>query len=151
MQTSTEKTVLLCGCLLQRMVQAAAVDMSMLIIGRIFLGIGIGLANQVNSLSTISHPCSVILSQHFTVRMQSCRHVLLTRALVKVYCPVQVAPMYISETAPPSARGGLNIMFQLCTTIGILVASGINYGEHPALARLSQAPCMYLRPDLLAQ
>ncbi|CAL5221321.1 g3494 [Coccomyxa viridis] len=65
--------------------QAAAVDMSMLIIGRIFLGIGIGLANQV-------------------------------------------APMYISETAPPSARGGLNIMFQLCTTIGILVASGINYG-----------------------
>lgn len=36
--------------------------------------------------------------------------------------------MYISETANPSSRGALNIMFQLFCTIGILIASGINYG-----------------------
>ena len=47
--------------------------------------------------------------------------------------------MYISETANPSSRGGLNIMFQLATTIGILIASGINYGEPPAPAILSPA------------
>ena len=40
--------------------------------------------------------------------------------------------MYISETANPSSRGGLNIMFQLATTMGILIASGINYGKHAA-------------------
>ena len=40
--------------------------------------------------------------------------------------------MYISETANPSSRGGLNIMFQLATTMGILIASGINYGKQAA-------------------
>ena len=40
--------------------------------------------------------------------------------------------MYISETANPSSRGGLNIMFQLATTMGILIASGINYGTPAA-------------------
>ena len=40
--------------------------------------------------------------------------------------------MYISETANPSSRGGLNIMFQLATTMGILIASGINYGKQVA-------------------
>lgn len=49
--------------------------------------------------------------------------------------------MYISETANPSSRGGLNIMFQLATTIGILIASGINYGELSASSTaLPQAP-----------
>lgn len=48
---------------------------------------------------------------------------------------LQVAPMYISETANPSSRGGLNIMFQLATTMGILIASGINYGMHAAQSR----------------
>lgn len=41
---------------------------------------------------------------------------------------LQTAPIYISEIAPPKWRGALNIMFQLSTTAGILVASGINYG-----------------------
>jgi len=43
---------------------------------------------------------------------------------------MQTAPLYISEIAPPKSRGALNIMFQLSTTAGILVASGINYGTH---------------------
>ena len=58
--------------------------------------------------------------------------------------------MYISETANPSSRGGLNIMFQLCTTIGILVASGINYGERSTLARLFKVLHTHPRPGLLA-
>lgn len=41
---------------------------------------------------------------------------------------VQSVPAYISEMAPPEIRGGLNILFQLMTTIGIWVASLINYG-----------------------
>jgi len=55
------------------------------------------------------------------------------------YFPFQIAPVYISETANPSSRGALNIMFQLCTTIGILIASGINYGEHFGLEGMLQA------------
>ena len=43
-------------------------------------------------------------------------------------CPAQAVPPYISEMAPPSMRGGLNILFQLATTIGIFVASLINWG-----------------------
>jgi hypothetical protein len=39
---------------------------------------------------------------------------------------VQAVPPYISEMAPPSMRGALNILFQLATTIGIFVASLIN-------------------------
>ena len=38
----------------------------------------------------------------------------------------QAVPPYISEMAPPSMRGALNILFQLATTIGIFVASLIN-------------------------
>lgn len=31
---------------------------------------------------------------------------------------VQAVPLYLSEMAPPQLRGGLNIMFQMATTIG---------------------------------
>ncbi|EIE25408.1 general substrate transporter, partial [Coccomyxa subellipsoidea C-169] len=71
--------------LIGALLQALAQNIGMLIAGRIFLGIGIGFANEA-------------------------------------------VPPYISEMAPPSMRGGLNILFQLATTIGIFVASLINWG-----------------------
>ncbi len=47
---------------------------------------------------------------------------------------MQAVPLYLSEIAPAHARGTLNIMFQMATTIGIWVAQWINYGTqnmHP--------------------
>ncbi|PSC76673.1 H(+) hexose cotransporter 2 [Micractinium conductrix] len=64
---------------------AGAVELAMLIVGRLCLGFGIGFVNQV-------------------------------------------APLYLSEMAPINYRGGLNVCFQLCITIGILVAQLVNYG-----------------------
>ncbi|XP_010546806.1 PREDICTED: sugar transport protein 13 [Tarenaya hassleriana] len=63
----------------------AAQDLAMLIIGRILLGCGVGFANQA-------------------------------------------VPLFLSEIAPTRIRGGLNILFQLNVTIGILFASLVNYG-----------------------
>ncbi|GAB2232637.1 hypothetical protein Droror1_Dr00011679 [Drosera rotundifolia] len=40
----------------------------------------------------------------------------------------QVVPLYLSEMAPAHIRGGLNMMFQLATTIGRFMANMINYG-----------------------
>ncbi|XP_021823176.1 sugar transport protein 13-like [Prunus avium] len=40
----------------------------------------------------------------------------------------QVVPLFLSEIAPTRIRGGLNILFQLNATIGILLASLVNYG-----------------------
>lgn len=37
-------------------------------------------------------------------------------------------PLFLSEIAPTRIRGGLNILFQLNVTIGILFASLVNYG-----------------------
>ncbi|GMI71937.1 SUGAR TRANSPORT PROTEIN 13 [Hibiscus trionum] len=64
---------------------AAAQDLIMLIIGRILLGCGVGFANQA-------------------------------------------VPLFLSEIAPTRIRGGLNILFQLNVTIGILFANLVNYG-----------------------
>ncbi|EEF45379.1 sugar transport protein 13 [Ricinus communis] len=64
---------------------AAAQDLAMLIIGRVLLGCGVGFANQA-------------------------------------------VPLFLSEIAPTRIRGGLNILFQLNVTIGILFASLVNYG-----------------------
>ncbi|KAJ4958258.1 hypothetical protein NE237_025369 [Protea cynaroides] len=64
---------------------AAAVNLVMLIMGRIMLGVGIGFGNQA-------------------------------------------VPLYLSEMAPAHLRGGLNMMFQLATTLGIFTANMINYG-----------------------
>lgn len=65
-------------------INGAAKNVGMLIIGRMLLGFGIGFANQS-------------------------------------------VPLYLSETAPYKFRGALNIGFQLSITIGILVASILNY------------------------
>ncbi|MQM22426.1 hypothetical protein Taro_055479, partial [Colocasia esculenta] len=40
----------------------------------------------------------------------------------------QAVPLFLSEIAPTRIRGGLNILFQLNVTIGILFASLVNYG-----------------------
>ncbi|MCX3072607.1 sugar porter family MFS transporter, partial [Providencia stuartii] len=64
---------------------AGAHNLAMLVVGRIFLGFGIGAANTA-------------------------------------------VPLYLSEAAPHKYRGGLNMMFQLAVTIGILAAQLINYG-----------------------
>ncbi|KAL4297928.1 hypothetical protein GQ457_12G003250 [Hibiscus cannabinus] len=63
----------------------AAQNLAMLIIGRILLGCGVGFANQA-------------------------------------------VPLFLSEIAPTRIRGGLNILFQLNVTIGILFANLVNYG-----------------------
>ncbi|KAL6839106.1 hypothetical protein ACP4OV_031160 [Aristida adscensionis] len=70
---------------------AGAVDLAMLIVGRVCLGFGVGFGNQA-------------------------------------------APLFLSEIAPAHIRGALNILFQLNVTIGILIASVVNYfasGVHP--------------------
>lgn len=64
---------------------ASAVNLIMLILGRIMLGVGIGFGNQA-------------------------------------------VPLYLSEMAPTHLRGGLNMMFQLATTLGIFTANMVNYG-----------------------
>ncbi|XP_019701270.1 sugar transport protein 7 isoform X2 [Elaeis guineensis] len=64
---------------------AGAVNMAMLLLGRIMLGVGIGFVDQA-------------------------------------------VPLYLSEMAPAHLRGGLNMMFQLATTLGIFTANMINYG-----------------------
>ncbi|KAL6639076.1 hypothetical protein ACP70R_022806 [Stipagrostis hirtigluma subsp. patula] len=63
---------------------AGAVDLAMLIVGRVCLGFGVGFGNQA-------------------------------------------APLFLSEIAPAHIRGALNILFQLNVTIGILIASVVNY------------------------
>ncbi|CAE6122220.1 unnamed protein product [Arabidopsis arenosa] len=63
---------------------AGAVNIYMLIFGRILLGFGVGFGNQA-------------------------------------------VPLFLSEIAPARLRGGLNIVFQLMVTIGILIANIVNY------------------------
>ncbi|MCD7455641.1 Sugar transport protein 13 [Datura stramonium] len=79
--------MLIAGCffIVGVVLNAAAQDLAMLIIGRILLGCGVGFANQA-------------------------------------------VPLFLSEIAPTRIRGGLNILFQLNVTIGILFASLVNYG-----------------------
>ncbi|KAF5204105.1 Sugar transport protein [Thalictrum thalictroides] len=46
----------------------------------------------------------------------------------------EAVPLYLSEIAPMRIRGGVNILFQLFVTIGILIANLVNWGSshvHP--------------------
>ncbi|KAL4308073.1 hypothetical protein GQ457_01G035160 [Hibiscus cannabinus] len=81
-----KKTMMLGGLLFAggAIFNGFAMNLPMLIVGRLLLGFGIGFANQS-------------------------------------------VPIYLSEIAPFKYRGGLNIMFQLSITIGILVANLLNY------------------------
>ncbi|XP_047068392.1 sugar transport protein MST4-like [Lolium rigidum] len=52
----------------------------------------------------------------------------------------QAVPLFLSEIAPPRIRGGLNALFQLNITVGILFANIVNFGTskiHPWGWRLS--------------
>ncbi|XP_028760708.1 sugar carrier protein A-like [Neltuma alba] len=83
--------------LIGSVLNAAAVNLAMLLLGRIMLGVGIGFGNQA-------------------------------------------IPLYLSEMAPTHLRGGLNMMFQVATTLGIFTANMVNYGTqklHPWGWRLS--------------
>lgn len=91
---------------------ASAQNLAMLVVGRIFLGFGIGNASQVvsNLHSTSLHTLTPFsFSEPRPHRMPQ-------------------VPLYLSEMAPYKWRGALNQLFQLATTIGILVAQLINYG-----------------------
>lgn len=82
------RITIICGgisFLIGATLNAAAVNLAMLLLGRIMLGFGIGFGNQV-------------------------------------------VPLYLSEMAPTHIRGGVNMMFQLATTLGIFTANMINYG-----------------------
>ncbi|KAK6126936.1 hypothetical protein DH2020_039323 [Rehmannia glutinosa] len=91
---------IICGgisFLIGAVLNASAVNLSMLLLGRIMLGVGIGFGNQA-------------------------------------------VPLYLSEMAPTNLRGGLNMLFQLATTLGIFTANMINFGTdkiHPWGWRLS--------------
>jgi MFS family permease len=50
----------------------------------------------------------------------------------------QAVPLFLSEIAPTRIRGGLNILFQLNVTIGILFANLVNYGTAKYVV---PAPC----------
>ncbi|CAA6659159.1 unnamed protein product [Spirodela intermedia] len=64
----------------------------------------------------------------------------------------QAVPLFLSEVAPTRIRGGLNILFQLNVTIGILFASLVNYGTSAgsaagglaAVAGLAGVPALLL-------
>ncbi|KAI5416007.1 variant 2, Sugar transport protein 7 [Lathyrus oleraceus] len=73
--------------LIGSILNAAAANLAMLIVGRIMLGVGIGFGDQA-------------------------------------------IPLYLSEMAPTHLRGGLNMMFQVATTLGIFTANMINFGTH---------------------
>ena len=89
----------------------AALNVYMLIFGRILLGIGIGFANQVLTfyglLFELDDGKTFVLKS--TVFLQS-------------------VPLYLSEMAPPNYKGATNIGFQLCVGIGILSTNLINFG-----------------------
>ncbi|KAK9715379.1 hypothetical protein RND81_06G161200 [Saponaria officinalis] len=82
------RITIICGgifFLIGATINAAAVNVAMLLLGRIMLGFGIGFGNQA-------------------------------------------VPLYLSEMPPTHIRGGVNMLFQLATTLGIFTANMINYG-----------------------
>jgi hypothetical protein len=53
---------------------------------------------------------------------------------------MQAVPLFLSEIAPTRIRGGLNILFQLNVTIGILFANLVNYGTSKYVLFVSCTP-----------
>ncbi|KAJ7513713.1 hypothetical protein O6H91_23G011800 [Diphasiastrum complanatum] len=102
---------------------AAAVNLPMLILGRIMLGVGIGFGNQVIS------PLFYGLLENNMKKIDQKGE--FRRTLPNYCCRLlfpEAVPLYLSEMAPAKLRGGLNIMFQFAINIGILAANLINYG-----------------------
>ena len=134
--------------LLGGILNAAAQNLAMLVIGRIFLGFGIGALVCVSREGGQSAMgCVGIGVGRWTLRgVARGRRArsLATRAALTQHQPHtplvttspstppgfanQVVPLYLSEMAPFKLRGAMNIMFQLATTIGILDAQLDNYG-----------------------
>ncbi|KAF1862054.1 hypothetical protein Lal_00026571 [Lupinus albus] len=81
-------------------INAGAKNIPMLIIGRIFLGGGIGFGNQVSEMSIF--------------QFDAARYNL-------------AVPLYLSEMAPAKNRGAVNQLFQFTTCAGILIANLVNY------------------------
>lgn len=92
---------------------ASAVNLVMLILGRIMLGVGIGFGNQVQYLPIKS-----------SLKLDLIHQSPPPNSLYNL----KAVPLYLSEMAPTHLRGGLNMMFQLATTLGIFTANMINYG-----------------------
>lgn len=73
-----------------------------------------------------------ILGVVFNVAAQDLAMLIIGRILLG--CGVgfanQAVPLFLSEIAPTRIRGGLNILFQLNVTIGILFANLVNYGTN---------------------
>ncbi|VAI25746.1 unnamed protein product [Triticum turgidum subsp. durum] len=86
----------------------AAVNVYMLLVNRILLGIGLGFTNQSSQKAT------------------GCGHRLTVDPLLSL--SKLSIPLYLSEMAPPQYRGAINNGFELCISIGILIANVINYG-----------------------
>ncbi|CAH9136646.1 unnamed protein product [Cuscuta epithymum] len=74
--------------------------------------------------------CFFIVGVIFNAAAQNLAMLIVGRILLG--CGVgfanQAVPLFISEIAPTRIRGGLNILFQLNVTIGILFANLVNYG-----------------------
>ncbi|CAN6445718.1 unnamed protein product [Victoria cruziana] len=47
--------------------------------------------------------------------------------MVLFHQPAEAVPLFLTEIAPARIRGGLNILFQLLITMGILIANLVNY------------------------
>lgn len=56
------------------------------------------------------------------------RKFLIWLCISILFVSLQSVTIYSSEMAPPKYRGMLNLMFQWCVTIGIIIAQLINYG-----------------------
>ncbi|KAG5526012.1 hypothetical protein RHGRI_032336 [Rhododendron griersonianum] len=81
---------------------ASAINVEMLIFGRLFLGIGIGFANQVLH-------CFVFSLVNYSESSPT------------------AAPIYLSEMAPPKWRGTLATAFQFFLTFGNVTATLVNF------------------------
>jgi MFS family permease len=108
---------------------AGAVDLSMLIAGRILLGVGVGFSTQVISPSIYNKKINS-LWWHHVFHQSSIYHAFYIYAkLIVNFCfdIDQSVPLYVSEMAPQQHRGAFNIVFQLAITIGIFIANLVNY------------------------
>ena len=110
-----KKTMLIAGVffIVGTILNAAAVNLLMLILGRISLGCGVGFANQVYFHSSLCYVSTLLCS---------------VRSVLTPNAAKQAVPLFLSEIAPTRIRGALNILFQFDITVGILFANLINYG-----------------------
>ncbi|KAK6151649.1 hypothetical protein DH2020_014284 [Rehmannia glutinosa] len=121
---------IICGgisFLIGAVLNASAVNLSMLLLGRIMLGVGIGFGNQ--GISDVSFEFLI----GFLNRMVFIDHALNPS-------PYRGSSIIPIRNGTNKSQGGLNMLFQLATTLGIFTANMINSGTdkiHPWGWRLS--------------